>query len=86
MRGNLIGTVIRMKMRLACRLTETLPEPLRSEMSGLKAQAAGCVKELAGFGIDMLTRLSESVRTDFDAADRKTDASAGKKLRKIELD
>jgi hypothetical protein len=55
-------------------------------MSGLKAQAAGCVKELAGFGIDMLTRLSESVRTDFDAADRKTDASAGKKLRKIELD
>lgn len=86
MTSDLLGTVIGLKMRLAGKVTGMLPEPLRSEVSGLRAEAAGCVKELAGLGIDLLSRLSESVSVDYETADRKPSGASDKKLRKIELD
>ena len=86
MKGNLLGTVIGLKMRLVDKAVGMLPEPLRYEVSGLRAEAAGRVKELAGFGINLLSQLSEGISVDYEIADRKTAEAKNKQMRQIELD
>jgi hypothetical protein len=86
MRGSLLGTVINLNMRLADKVIERLPEPLRSQTAGLRAEAAGRVKEIAGLGMEILSSLNERIDVSPAAVEHKIAGKDNAGLKKIELD
>ncbi len=86
MTGSLLGMVINLNIRLADKAIDRLPEPLRSRMSGLRAEAAGCVKELAGLGMEILAGLNSSIEVSPTASGQKPAVKENAGLRKIELE
>jgi hypothetical protein len=86
MTGSLLGMVINLNIRLADKVIERLPEPLRSQTAGLRAEAAGCVKELAGLGMEILMGLNNSIEVSPAASGHEPNVKGNSSLRKIELE
>lgn len=86
MKGSLLGMVINFNIRLSDKVIERLPDPLRSRTAGLRAEAAGCVKELAGLGMEILAGLNSSIDVSPAASGHEPAGKENAGLRKIELE